>query len=285
LNRAAPKRRHRPAPDAPLSIESLDTRWSVEVRGDSGALRRRLRAAVRGRSGAAPSRDGVLRVRIGPADASFAPGSRLTEQGVLHATPSMAVRLSLHGLSGGIQVARSEDAPAALEIFCRAAAMRMAAEGDWVCLHASSALSASSRRLYVFAGPSEVGKTTCARAFGAKQVVDDDFVVLRANRAGFERLTCLPPGIGSRPRLRHLAGPCPVAAIIFPGRAERFALTRLRGADALRRCLHLPAVLPRQSTGKFLDAVHRLVETVPVFRLAWKKGQNLPQLLDGAMIL
>jgi hypothetical protein len=41
--------------------------------------------------------------------------------------------------------------------------------------------------------------------------------------------------------------------------------------------------MPGRDAGNILETVHSLVDAVPVFQLGWKKGQNLPRLLDEAL--
>ena len=126
-----------------------------------------------------------------------------------------------------------------LEAAFRMVAMRLAAAEGGVAIHASSVLSPDRQGAYVFAGPSGVGKTTSASAFGPDLALDEDFVLLLPGSRGFSRLPY-------EPRRAAFSGPpeagqsMPVRAILLPQKAERFRLTRLGIVEALRHCLHLP---------------------------------------------
>lgn len=174
------------------------------------------------------------------------------------------------------------------------AARLVLAEGG-VPLHASSVKT--PRGALVFAGPSGVGKTSAAEAFPASDRLDPDLVLVaeeagRSSPAGrWVRLDLFDeyeprrfvPGTG--------AG-LPVRAVLFPEPGPEFELRPLRGAEAVRRCLHLPAgvSLPdgrggpdARAVSKGLARVESLTAAVPVARFRWSLSDDLPALLEGIL--
>ncbi len=157
---------------------------------------------------------------------------------------------------------------------------------DAVVEEGGLALHASSVRLggtvLLFSGPAGAGKTTAATAFPPSDRLDDDMALI-AERAGeWVRLDAFDardprrfgPGDVGELRVRALFLPFPAAA---------FTAEVLKGAAAVKACLHIPpkALLQKGTTERILDAASRFTAKVPVVRLGWSPKQNLPLLLSN----
>jgi hypothetical protein len=158
-----------------------------------------------------------------------------------------------------------------LETFFRLAAMRRAVAQGGVFLHASSVLTETGG--YIFHGSSTTGKTTSAETFGDRKR-DDDFVLLLPDAAGGWKRASWNPFVGGE----EFA----VTALIRPRRGEGFNLEKVAGGEAVRECLYLPPVsLPVAAQESQLAGVAKITADIPCYRLAWRKGDDLPGFLGG----
>ncbi len=247
--------------------------WGVEVEGASDALPQALARRLAFRTGVDP--DTRLRIVVGP---DQPPSSIRTGRGP-HAVrvwaESLALTLDTETGAGEVFARDAEIAAVGVESFFRIAAMEHAVAVGGVCLHASAA--ACDAGVCVFAGPSGAGKTTAAHAFGADQVLDEDFVLLEPRGQGFARAPWLPTeGRGAEER--------PVLAVCLPAPGPDFDLERVPPAEAVARCFHVPPIHAGPADAEQrLAAVGALVERVPVFRLHWRKGIDLADRLTRAL--
>lgn len=233
----------------------------------------------------------TITVRILTALPTLTPGVR-TEHGERRLiTDKVIVRMPLDAGHSEVLATDAAGALAGVEAICRSRAISSGIERGGITLHAASAVDHAGE-LYVFAGASGAGKTTAALTFGASQQRDRDIVCLRpvANSptttpCEFRRVCILPfPQAGVAPE--ELTASLPIKTILLPQHkregkhAGEVCLTKLTGSNAVRACLHLPPdVLTTAQTAAALANVAELIERVPVYRLAWAKGDDLPEAL------
>lgn len=169
----------------------------------------------------------------------------------------------------------------------RIVVLHAALMGGGLVLHASSVRAA--RFAYVFAGMSGAGKTTAAGTFPPGDRLDDDLVILGKEGGRWARLD-FPDR--EQPRRFGPVGPdgLGIAAVLLPEPADAFVLSPLRGAEAVRECLHLPwfasgrpGVVGEDELSRLLGRVEDLVSAVPVARVGWALSDDLPRLLREAL--
>jgi hypothetical protein len=169
----------------------------------------------------------------------------------------------------------------------RIAVLHAALMDGGLVLHASSVKTTGSA--YVFAGMSGAGKTTAAGAFPPEDRLDDDLVILGAEDGRWARLD-FPDR--EQPRRFDPVGPggLKLAAVLLPEPADAFVLSPLRGAEAVRECLHLPwfasgyeGAVGEDELSRLLGRVEDLVSAVPVLRVGWALSDDLPRLLREAL--
>ncbi len=175
-------------------------------------------------------------------------------------------KIEVHGEEASLPVA----VRAAVRL---AGLLRCVRDGRGLALHASGVELGG--RAYVFAGPTDAGKTTAAEnassALGAN-VFADDLVFLRREEGSPEwRASGLPweavAGDG-----RDAGEPVTAAALvrIEPGKA--FALDRLAGARAAAAALAAPPEVLGADTGRIVLAAARLADELPVWRAKLPEG-------------
>lgn len=155
-----------------------------------------------------------------------------------------------------------------------------------LALHASSVRFGDEALL--FAGPAGTGKTTAADAFPAKDRLDRDLVYLAERDGRWMRLCARGPDLPPAPDAQVRTA-LPVGAVLLPSAAESFKMERLDGAEAVSACLHTPppGLLPdgREGSGtaRLLESACRLTSNVPVLKVGWAIGEDLPSLLSAAL--
>jgi hypothetical protein len=156
---------------------------------------------------------------------------------------------------------RRPDASGALGITLRLAMTAVLPLAGGLPIHGAGVVVRGSA--LVFFGPSEAGKTTISRA-SPWPVVSDEMVAVAGN----------PPSLHATGYLRWHGPepelPAPLAGLVMLSKGPGTEIDRLSRADGLRRLLHnlwVPPVplLQREA----LRVAARVVETVPVYRLAW----------------
>ena len=160
------------------------------------------------------------------------------------------------------------------------------AEGG-LALHASSVRT--PRGVLVFAGPSGAGKTSASETFPVSERLDSDLVLLAEKDERWVRLDFFDeyeprrfaPGVARDLSLR---------AVLVPEAGAGFAIRFVRGVEAVRACLHLPAAAGTAQEGSNAVAVSNvlaridgLARAVPVARFGWALSDDLPALLEEAL--
>ncbi len=180
--------------------------------------------------------------------------------------------------------------------------MRFAFEGGGLPFHASCVRT--RKGILVFAGPAGSGKTTAARAFPPEDRLDDDFVTVARRKGRWVRLDIPDIAAPKRfpPALRLAqdgrtelvegapAGELPIRAVVVPGRGKTFRLTAVPGSRAVGMCFHVPwfvgvspGVEAAMHAQNALARAAELIAEVPVVRIEWSPGQDLPALLDAGL--
>lgn len=270
--------RHGGWPEPWVVFRAFHRLWALYWRPGSAAAARvlqlRLRALAAPEKGAAVER---IRIEVGPLPGP--PRLSASASAVELVTDRVAVQHNRAARQGVLRLGAAEAAGAGVEALLRTAGAAMMLADGGLCLHASAVVGPDGSGALVFAGPSGAGKTTAAHAFGRACVLDEDFVaLLPAADGGWWRVPSLPPADPGTPAP---AAEClPVRAIYLPARSERFALEPLEGGSAVLPLFHLPEALQTpEAADRALAALARLVAAVPVYRLRWAQGMDLPALL------
>lgn len=210
-----------------------------------------------------------------------AQGVEVVPGGFRLATEAFDVRVTTSGDAERADVrcvppARRAAARAALRVLaCR----RVDGEAG-LALHASSVRVSGA--LVVFAGPSGAGKSSAADAFPEAQRIDSDLVLLSNETGAWARVDVFDeyepgrfaPGDAAGLRLR---------AVLVPARGAAFDLRPLDGSDAVRACLHVPAGLDAARVTLAIARTEALARSVPVARMEWALGEDLPALLKKTL--
>ncbi len=182
-------------------------------------------------------------------------------------------------------------------------AARLVLSEGGVALHASSVRTA--RGVIVFAGPSGAGKTSARAAFAVSDRLDPDRVLLAERDGRWVRLDVFDE-YEPRSFAPGEAAELPVRAVLVPEAGAEFSFGLLRGAEAVRACLHLPPVGRRSGSfesearpdghggpaedesgvaavSRGLARVERLVGAARVARFSWSLSDDLPALLESAL--
>ena len=169
----------------------------------------------------------------------------------------------------------------------RILASRLVVTEGGLALHASSVRT--PRGVLVFAGPSGVGKTSASEAFPASERLDSDLVLLAEEDDRWVRLDLFDEYEPRRFAPGNAAG-LALRAVLVPAPAGRFELRVLRGTEAVRACLHLPAAAGTAQEGSsaiavsdVLARIDGLARAVPVARFGWSLSEDLPALLEEAL--
>jgi hypothetical protein len=185
---------------------------------------------------------------------------------------------------GGRDLATVRCAPLYARTAARAAvrmlACRRVAESGGLALHASSVRAGGG--LVVFAGPSGAGKTSAASTFPLADRLDQDLVLIGRLDDRWVRLDMFDeyepwrfaPGEGAGLAVR---------AVLLPAAGEAFGLQRLSGSEAVRACLHAPAGWGAAEMLALMERVELLTGALPVARMEWSLGEELPRLLEAAL--
>jgi hypothetical protein len=185
---------------------------------------------------------------------------------------------------GGRDVAAVRCAPVyaltAARTAIRMLACRWVAASGGLALHASSVRAGGA--LVVFAGPSGVGKTSAASAFAPADRLDQDLVLLGRLDDRWVRLDMFDEYEPRRFAPGEGVG-LAVRAVLLPAAGEAFSLRRLRGSEAVRACLHVPAGWGAAEMLALMEGVEDLTGSVPVERMEWSLGDDLPTLLEAAL--
>jgi hypothetical protein len=284
LVRAGAQAQTPPAADpqaASAEVQHLSGRWRVVAEDPE------LLADLPERVGPAPGGDGAdglctARVRVVSARPDTEPLCRAEDARLELITDDCRVEADL--AAGTLEVCGADVVATreGLRTAFRALALKAAVARGGVALHAASAVDAEGR-LYVFAGPSGCGKTTAAGTFGSGRQRDEDLVLLVPERAPQQGEVPVYRRAGADPQARGVERPAaePVAAILLPEAGPGWEVEPLTGAAALRRVLHLPRVLSEAERASALSHALRLTAAVPVLRLRWSLGEDLPARLQA----
>ncbi|MGB2879712.1 MAG: hypothetical protein WBD24_05995 [Candidatus Omnitrophota bacterium] len=147
-----------------------------------------------------------------------------------------------------------------------------------IILHSSAV--AERGKSFVFVGPNDGGKSTIARNT-ARQVLSDDCVALRKTDEGIWMGCATPWGDV------HTTGEYPLEAIFFIEKSDSFYCERVSSLSAVKGLFanasfsfpdtekHAGEILE-----KVLDVVTGVSESVPVYRMGFRKEDNVLELMN-----
>jgi hypothetical protein len=181
---------------------------------------------------------------------------------VLLSQHRFAAELDPENLRG--RLAREKGNASGLAVTLRVAAACFLPGSDALPLHAAAVVVAGSG--VVFVGVSGAGKSTLART-SPWPVLSDEEVVLRGPQRWRVEASPLLRGHASVTRAS-----APLHAVLDLEKSDTLELSRLSSAEALRRIARVVLVPAHASVwSETLRALCRLVESVPVYRLAWAR--------------
>jgi len=155
-------------------------------------------------------------------------------------------------------------------------AHRVIAEGGFV-LHGSGLVR--NGRAHVFFGPSGSGKTTVTLLSEAEVVLSDDLVLIREGAHGFEACSVPFRGVYREPPQSDEAFPMAGLYRLIQHPAD--SLERLSPARGAAELLgSLPFVMEGGGGSRALEVVGRAVQSVPVYRLRFRKSPEFWALLS-----
>ncbi len=162
---------------------------------------------------------------------------------------------------------RRDDDSRALRIVLRIAMTAVLPFANGLPIHGAGMVV--DGRSLVFFGRSEAGKTTVSRA-SPWPVVSDEMVAIAGDPPSLRATGYLRwPGPDTEPLL-----PAPLAALVELAKGPETVIERLSRPEGLRRLMHhlwVPPVPLLQREALVVAA--RLVETVPVYRMAWNPAR------------
>ena len=275
---------------AALLVRSAGLNWRFEADGTRAAgglaawLGPRARPVVRGSTG--PPVAGVIRQTEADGSAAWMSGIHRRPGGLVVRAGGYEILFAEPGGTWRADVrCRDGSATLAARLAFRVMLVRSAFARGGLALHAASVRA--GRGVFLFIGRRGAGKSTAARAFPKRAQLDDDLAVLSYDEKS--RLWVRLSHIESRLEPTG-AEQLPIRAVLLPESAESaeaadaFRLTPLRGREAFVGCLQLPFFAPLPDELRSIMArLEKLCADIPVARLAWKRGENLPALLDEAL--
>ena len=154
------------------------------------------------------------------------------------------------------------------------ALLRCVADARGVALHASGV--EWEGRAFVFAGPTDAGKTTAAgaasRELGAGVFADDLVLLRREKDAPVWHASGLPWEAGEQTQRR--ARPVRASALVTIRPGKEFSLARLSGARAAAAGLASPPEVLGVETGRLILTAARLADELPVYRARLPAGDE-----------
>lgn len=133
--------------------------------------------------------------------------------------------------------------------------------------------------VHLFAGPSGAGKSTMAARFPAPDVYNDDLVVVRETRDGWE--------VGSTPFLGRLRSPAPrrgpLGAVHLIGHGTAVAARSVERAEAVRRLLACVYLCPGSggNSAAALGFARRLAEAAPPSELLTARDSAVEEIVSA----
>lgn len=193
------------------------------------------------------------------------------------ASPYWTCRFDPADLRFEFSASRSEvfEMPPSVSDILYLVALAMVSSLESLALHAS--VVSIGDRAIAFVGRSGVGKTTAACHFPFEQRLADDRAIFVASPGGW---TAIASPFRNRDEV-SLRGPsAPLAAVVVLEQRGLTQMRRLRPAEAFASLMTqlVPARLPWRP-GNPLDPLGRFVETIPVFELSYRLGDDLQTLL------
>ena len=177
-------------------------------------------------------------------------------------------------------------APAAIERTIAYACMQMLPrERNSVLLHAAGILWQG--RGLVISGHSGAGKTTVSRlSLGYGELFNDEMVIV--DLSGERPMLLSTPFLGRKtpPELaRRINRAVPADALLLLAHAPGFELIRLSPSEAVMELLKtdIAAVESLTSAEIWMEAVERLVQSIPVYQLRFRPTTELWDFLAGAL--
>ena len=135
---------------------------------------------------------------------------------------------------------------------------------DGIVLHASGLIRGESA--YVFAGPSESGKSTITKVSSHLAVINDDIVFLRGGKEGFLIYTTPPWNCGIKTLNTNTS--FPLKALFILKKDKKDFLKKIERCEAFSQIITYPN-LPFEMIpwGKLLTQTQKLIEKTPTYEL------------------
>jgi len=151
---------------------------------------------------------------------------------------------------------------------------------DGLLLHAAALVSPTDRRAWVFAGPSDEGKTTMVRRLAHWRALADDAVLVFRSESEDAWLVAGTPLQGSE-RLPRRGEAFPLAGLMFLKKATTLELKRLDDASAFADLL-MRMLWFFEPDARIASLAHDLVASLPCGRLRSSLEHDVSSLLAPA---